>query len=65
MNFTIDRFEGNFAVVETESGLFLNVPKVLLPGDVHEGDVFTISKNLLETENRKTRIEGIMKNLFE
>lgn len=65
MNFTIDRFEGNFAVVETETGVLLNIPKELLPEDAVEGDVFSIEKNIKETENRKKRIDGLMNELFE
>ncbi len=65
MNFTIDRFEGGFAVVESENGLFLNIPRELLPEDSAEGDVFSLTKNVTETEIRKKRIESLMNDLFE
>ena len=38
----IDRFEGNFAVVESESGRFFRIPDILIP-DGKEGDVVLIT----------------------
>lgn len=63
MNFTVDRFEGDFAVIETENGLFLNIPKEFLPDDVREGDVFSLVKTT--DQSRKERIENLMNDLFE
>lgn len=34
----IDRFEGEYAVCEEESGGFTKIPKVFLPGGCREGD---------------------------
>ena len=65
MNFTIDRFEGDFAVVETETGEFFDIPCRLLPSSAKEGDTFCITKNEIETENRQKRIENLMNDLFE
>ena len=39
MNFSIDRFEGECAVLEKEDGTFLNVLKEFLPENAKEGDV--------------------------
>lgn len=39
MYYSIDRFEGEFAVCEDEEGNFLDIPKALLPADVREGTV--------------------------
>ena len=36
----IDRFEGGFAVVETDDGM-INVDRSFLPADAREGDVLT------------------------
>jgi len=63
MNFTVDRFEGDFAVIETENGIFLNIPKELLPDDAREGDVFSLIKTT--DQSRKERIENLMNDLFE
>jgi DNA-binding protein len=58
----IDRFEGNYAVVELEDRRMTNIEKSLLPENVAEGDCiiledgkYIIDKN--ETENRKKRIQ--------
>ena len=41
MFIVIDRFEGEYAVVETEDSKMFNIPKSLLP-DAKEGDKFEI-----------------------
>lgn len=63
MEVIIDRFEGDYAVVEIEIGKFAHLPKVLVP-DAKEGDVvrITILKN--ETDKRKKRISHLVNNLF-
>ena len=37
----IDRFEGEYAVCEEESGSFTRLPKVFLPRGCREGDCLT------------------------
>jgi hypothetical protein len=64
MQVIIDRFEGNFAVVELEKGKFINLPRLLVPG-AREGDVVDISVNASETAKRRKNIEKLMDNLFE
>lgn len=63
MKVTIDRFEGDFAVVETEDGTFVDMPAVLARG-AKEGDVLEIRIDEKETEARKKRIKGLMDQLF-
>lgn len=65
MNFTIDRFEGDFAVVELENKSMINIPLMILPKDSKEGDILRIIKDKKETDNRKYRIEDKFKSLFE
>jgi len=60
----IDRFEGDFAVVETDNG-FINIPKTDVPADAKEGDVLLLSLSKDETEARKKRIDGMMDSLFK
>lgn len=50
----IDRFEGNYAVIEYGNETF-DFPKVLLPGNAKEGDVLTleVSIDTRETNDRK------------
>lgn len=65
----IDRFEGNFAVVEFEDRTE-DIPKEILPNDCKVGDVLTISDNKItvdkaETLKRKEEINNLMNELFE
>lgn len=64
MRIIIDRFEGDFALCETEKGKILNVPTELFE-NAHEGDVFDISFNEKETLKRKENINSRLKNLFD
>ena len=41
MEVIIDRFEGEYAVVEIDKDKFVNLPKILVPG-AKEGDVVKI-----------------------
>ena len=60
----IDRFEGDYAVVETSDG-FINIPKKDLPRNANKGDVLSVNIDSNETDSRKKRIEGMMNNLFK
>ena len=61
----IDRFEGDWAVIEYEDKIF-NFPKELLPKEAKEGDVliFNVQIDEKETENRKKIIEKLAEDLF-
>jgi|Wag4MinimDraft_11_1082651.scaffolds.fasta_scaffold04972_2 hypothetical protein len=61
----IDRFEGDWAVIEYEDKIF-NFPKELLPKEAKEGDVlkFDVTVDIEETEKRKKAIEDLAKDLF-
>lgn len=52
MKAVIDRFEGNFAVIELEDGGFSNLPKELVPG-AKEGDIVTITTESYKTDAQK------------
>ena len=60
----IDRFEGDFAVVECDGNCF-NLPKYALPEGVCEGDVVEVNINENETEKAKNDSESLLKNLFD
>lgn len=64
MNVLIDRFEGDFAVLETPDKKFFNVPKDLL-SDFSEGDVLLIEKDLNETEKRQKNVKDTFSALFK
>lgn len=65
----IDRFEGEYAVVELEDGKMININKIQLPIGVEEGTVIDISEcitiNSYETLKRKKEIEKLTKNLWD
>ncbi|EMT39850.1 Protein of unknown function [Thermoanaerobacter thermohydrosulfuricus] len=62
----IDRFEGDWAVIEYGNKTF-NFPKELLPQNAKEGDVliFNVLIDEKETENRKKIMEDLAKELFK
>jgi len=60
----VERFEGDFAVVETDDG-FVNIPRVDIPAGAREGDVLTLGLDKAGTEARKERIDGMMNKLFK
>lgn len=61
----IDRFEGDWAVIEYGEKFF-NFPKELLPKEAKEGNVlkFDITIDIEETEKRKKAVEDLAKDLF-
>ena len=63
--FIIDRFEAQWAVLETPEGKTINYPRNLLPKDAKEGDVFDlkIDMNQEATEERRQNIKGIVDDL--
>ena len=64
MRVVVDRFEGDFAVVEICEGEFASLPKVLVKNAV-EGDVIDILINKEETLKRQESVEDLMNKLFE
>lgn len=64
MKFTIDRFEGEFAIVELENKEMLDIPKGILPIEAKEGDIISVSVEQGETEERKERIQSKFDRLF-
>ncbi len=65
MNLIIDRFEGDYAVVELSDRTFVNIPKKALPEEAKEGDIITITVNKSETERRKDNIRKLADDLWE
>ncbi|SDK22596.1 DUF3006 domain-containing protein [Natronincola ferrireducens] len=65
MKIIIDRFEGDYAVVELEDKSIVDMPIALVPQNATEGDVIEIKVDMEETESRKKRIEQLMKDLWE
>jgi hypothetical protein len=61
----IDRFEGNFAIVELPDRTFINIPKIVLPEGAVEGDVVEIKIDKEETKAREVRIKDLSDELWE
>ena len=62
MKVIIDRFEGDYAVVELENGSYADMPRVLVP-NAGEGDIVTVTVS--EDTERKQRIEDLADELFK
>ncbi|MCK9478958.1 MAG: DUF3006 domain-containing protein [Firmicutes bacterium] len=63
MKVIIDRFEGDFAVVETADKKTINLPKELVP-NAKEGDVVIISIDKEESDARKKRMQALVDDLW-
>ena len=60
----IDRFEGDFAVIEIDGGM-IDIPRYELPTGAKEGDTLRLVIDADDTEARKIRIGGMMDKLFK
>lgn len=61
---TIDRLEGDLAVLEVEEGKTVTVPKTALPEDAQEGDVLRITIDREKTTAREAEIKALMEDVF-
>lgn len=68
MKLTVERFEGDIAVCETDSG-FIDIPRDKLPSDCREGDIvektdegFKILRD--ETKSRRDKMRELLKRLM-
>ena len=59
----IDRFEGDFAVIETPGGM-VNIPISEIPSNSKEGDILILTIDSNATTLRGKRIDGLMNDLF-
>ena len=64
MQVIIDRFEGDYAVVELPNKDMIDVPKVLFP-HAKQGDVIDVIINKKETKKRKKKIANLFNKLKE
>lgn len=65
MKFTIDRFEGELALVELEDKEIIAIPKKVLPKEVEEGDIIVMEIDEKETEKKRARIEEKFRRLLK
>ena len=61
----IDRFEGDYAIVELPDMTMVDMPISLVPKGAREGDVLVISIDAEETAKRKEKIKKLMDDLWE
>jgi hypothetical protein len=66
----IDRFNGIYAVCETEERKMINVEKSKLPAHAKEGDVLIVENGIYNidldsTKRRKKDIEKLMDDVWE
>ena len=64
MKFVIDRFEGQWAIIEGEDKEMYSISATALKG-FKEGDTLVISKDAGESEKRAERIKNLADELFE
>lgn len=66
MRYIIDRFEGEYAVIELSGGKTVNIPKIILPENAFEGSIINITVDETETlkikEKMRSRLDGLFKN---
>jgi len=65
MKVIIDRFEGDYAVVELEDKTICTMPIKLLPEGAKEGSILKIEVDVESTENRKEKIQKLMDEMWE
>jgi hypothetical protein len=64
MKYTIDRFEGNYAVVELENQKFVDIPRLAIPNEAKEGDVIIVQIDKETTSQRKRQIQKLMDDVW-
>lgn len=63
MRYIVDRIENDSLILEKEEGIFLTVPRELIP-EAGEGDCIEININKGETKDRQKRVGQLMEDLF-
>lgn len=61
----IDRFEGEYALVEDENKNIINMPKCLLPENAKEGSVIKIELDEDETKRRNKDVKSLFDSIFK
>ena len=64
MKYIIDRFEGDFAIVELSGETFVNIPKAAIPSEAKEGSVIDVTVDEDSTASRTKKINNLMGDLF-
>lgn len=64
MKLTIDRIEGEYAVVITDSGEKFDIPAGVFP-ELKEGNIYEIYLDKEEMKSRQVQIEKLMDDIWE
>lgn len=65
MKYIIDRFEGEYAVIELNDGKTVNIPKIILSENACEGSIINITVDETETTKRKEKMQSRLDGLFK
>ena len=65
MKLIIDRFEGDFAVIELPNGQMIDCPKAILPDDAKEGSIVNIAVDENATNEKLQKVTERMNRLFK
>jgi len=65
--YIIDRFEGDWAIVETGNRTTFNLPRGVLSADLKEGDVINIKVSIDSeaTSQRSKKAKSLLDNFFD
>jgi hypothetical protein len=64
MKWIIDRIVPPCVVLESEDGILVEAPSLLLPQDAKEGDILVIETDKKAAQDRKLKIEKLMKDVW-
>ena len=64
MKLIIDRFEGDFAVIELPDGKMIDCPNAVLPDDAKEGSILNITVDETATNDKLKKVTDRMNKLF-
>ena len=64
MKLVIDRFEGEYAIIELTDGRTASIPRIAIPPEAKESDILSIEIQKRETEARNTSIHHKINSLF-
>ena len=65
MQIVIDRFEGDYAIVELPDRTMVDLHRRFLPESAKEGDVFDIQVLVADSKGRKEEISKLMNEVWE
>lgn len=61
----IDRFEGDFALVELEDKSLMEIPLIYIPKEAREGDFLRLVVDKTTSRRRRDEIDNLMDELWD